>query len=950
MSFHSYAHSILWFTIKLASNSSAGGGSPTSFFNSNYLFMLPSGQQGKRFVNELTRLYQAFNQKSTLESVSIKAAMCLPLLVLQKPHAKSKTKDHIMCLKRRLDLWEEGDFSMLLMEGKMIQRRLNNTHRNMINNDARIARTFAKLMNSGKIRAATQLLSRKPVKGTYNLDDEINDRTVREILKEKHPNAKPANPDVLLQASSPNIPESLHYLIFEDISSDDIRQAALHTVGSAGPSGLDAMAWRRLCTSFGDSSNGLCEALASFAKRISTSYVDPSGLTAYTASRLIPLNKYPGIRPIRVGEVCRRIVGKVIMKYAKADIREAVGPLQLCGGFESGCEAAFHAMSKIYKDDDTEAMLFVDASNAFNQLNREATLINSQVVCPSLAPSIINTYRNSPKLYVDGESILSHEGTTQGDPLGLAIYAIGTKPLIERLMGIANQVWYADDSAAGAKLEKLKDWWDQLNHLGPLYGYLPNNLKTKLLVKSEYLSKAEDMFGHTGVQVCTDGGKYLGGAIGDNNFFRSFIQSKVEEWTEELETLINIAQTQPQAAYAAYTHGIVSKWNYVFRISDLNQSASDILQPLEHTIRSRLLPALTGQHQPNNLLREVFSLPPNLGGLGIANPTLTATQQHQASVHITRSMVENIQQQSRISQSDVMQAKADIRAKKRSHLKQQAEELLPKLPTQLQRCVKQGQEKGASLWLTVLPIQQHDYVLHKSDFKDAIALRYSLPLQRTPSHCKCGCIFSVEHALSCATGGYPSIRHNEVRDLTASMLKDICHDVCIEPHLQPLSGEVMSHRSAITDIGARLDISARGFWGGRFERSFFDVRVFNPSARSNRTSSMQSVYRKHEMEKKRCYEQRVLEVEHASFTPLVMSTTGGMGNMATTFYSRLASMLGEKRGIPYSKMVEWVRCKLSFALLRMSILCVRGSRSTTSHPTTQAIDVQIAEGRQYNNS
>ena len=109
--------------------------------------------------------------------------------------------------KRRLDLWDEGDFSMLLMEGKMIQRRLNNTHRNMINNDTRIARTFAKLMNSGKIQAATQLLSRKPVKGMYNLDDEINDRTVREILKEKHPNVKPAKPDVLLQAPPPNIPE-----------------------------------------------------------------------------------------------------------------------------------------------------------------------------------------------------------------------------------------------------------------------------------------------------------------------------------------------------------------------------------------------------------------------------------------------------------------------------------------------------------------------------------------------------------------------------------------------------------------------------------------------------------------------------------------------------------------------------------------------------------------------
>lgn len=215
------------------------------------------------------------------------------------------------------------------------------------------------------------------------------------------------------------------------------------------------MAWRRFCTAFGEASNGLCAALASFAKRITTSYVDPSCLSAYTASRLIPLDKSPGVCPIGVGEVCRRIVGKVIMKYAKTDLQQAVGPLQLCAGFESGCEAAIHAMSEIFGEEDTEAMIFVDASNAFNSLNREATLVNSLSVCPSLAPVIINTYRNCSSLFVGGETILSLEGTTQGDPLGLAIYAIGTQPLIKRLTGIARQVWFVDDSAAASSLDKV---------------------------------------------------------------------------------------------------------------------------------------------------------------------------------------------------------------------------------------------------------------------------------------------------------------------------------------------------------------------------------------------------------------------------------------------------------------------------------------------------------------
>ncbi len=115
----------------------------------------------------------------------------------------------------------------------------------------------------------------------------------------------------------------------------------------------------------------------------------------------------------------------------------------------------------------------------------------------------------------------------------------------------------------------------------------------------------------------------------------------------------------------------------------------------------------------------------------------------------------------------------------------------------------------------------------------------------------------------------------------------------------------MSHRTANTDDQSRLDIAVCGFWGGRFERAFFDVRVFNLSAQSNQQTSLTSTYRRHELEKKRQYEQRVCEVEHSPFTPLVLSSTGGMGKAATTFFKRLSSMLSEKRNVPYSTMIGW---------------------------------------------
>ena len=71
------------------------------------------------------------------------------------------------------------------------------------------------------------------------------------------------------------------------------------------------------------------------------------------------------------------------------------------------------------------------------------------------------------------------------------------------------------------------------------------------------------------------------------------------------------------------------------------------------------------------------------------------------------------------------------------------------------------------------------------------------------------------------------MRHNEIRDLTASLLSEVGHDVRVEPHLQPLSGETMRYRTANTDAEARSDISACGFWGSRFEKVYMDVWCVN---------------------------------------------------------------------------------------------------------------------------
>ena len=273
---------------------------------------------------------------------------------------------------------------------------------------------------------------------------------------------------------------------------------------------MDAAAWKRLCTSFKKASSDLCDSLASIARRICSGYVDPSGLSAFVACHLIALDKCPGVQPIGIGEMVRRITGKAIATIISDDIQAAAGPLQVCAGHLAGCEAAVHSMRQVFESPQSEAVILVDASNAFNSLNRQAALRNIHYLCPSLSKVLINTYREDIQLFIDGDTLFSQEGTTQGDPLAMGMYAIAVTPLIHQVEeSEVKQVWFTDDATAGGNLVNLKEWWEHIIQLGPNYGYHPNASKTWLIVKEGHLEEARAIFEGTGVAITTEGKRHL---------------------------------------------------------------------------------------------------------------------------------------------------------------------------------------------------------------------------------------------------------------------------------------------------------------------------------------------------------------------------------------------------------------------------------------------------------
>ena len=374
----------------------------------------------------LIPMFNAYAEGSALECVAMKAAMTMPTLLLQKPSSKSKAKEHTLHLESRLKLWLEGKLDDLVHEGRTIQRQLTRSLRKQQKSDDGTARIFSKLMMEGKVRAALRLVTQTngcgslPLNNIVNSNDPTSAQTVRDVLRQKHPPMQPLKKSTIITPDTPLVEP--HPVLFDEINTHVIQSTILKMDGAAGPSGLDAASWKRLCTSFKGASTDLCESIAATARQLCTCYVDPSGLSAFVACRLIALDKCPGVRPIGIGETVRRIIGQVIARVLSADIQAAAGPLQLCAGYKSGCESAVHAMRQMFESSETEAVIIVDAINAFNLLNQEAALRNIHHLCPPLSKILTNTYREDVQLFIDGETLLSQEGTTQGDPLAMAIY------------------------------------------------------------------------------------------------------------------------------------------------------------------------------------------------------------------------------------------------------------------------------------------------------------------------------------------------------------------------------------------------------------------------------------------------------------------------------------------------------------------------------------------------
>ena len=218
----------------------------------------------------------------------------------------------------------------------------------------------------------------------------------------------------------------------------------------------------------------------------------------------------------------------------------------------------------------------------------------------------------------------------------------------------------------------------------------------------------------------------------------------------------------------------------------------------------------------------------------------------------------------------------------------------------------------------MLPVAKHHFDLSAGEFRDALAMRYGRSLLSMPSVCDgCGELFTLGHALDCKKGGLVTQRHNEVRDALGDMAALAYRDVVREPIVRE-SDESRGINAVVADL------SIRGVWQPQ-TAALFDIRVVHTDSQSYVGRSVQAVLKSAELEKKRKYNQAAAD-RHASFTPFVLSVDGLLAREADLTLQRFADKLSRKWDKPYAEVMGWMRTRLSFAILRATNYCVRGSR------------------------
>ena len=460
--------------------------------------------------------------------------------------------------------------------------------------DAR-ARAFNEAVNAGYLAKATRILTRDSGGGLLALD-EIDVKTgkkVLEVMKDKHPRAAPVD------ANAPGIFEEYDFLpdqVKVTITPAQIRDAAERLQGSGGPDGVDAVECKRWILRHGLASAHLQAEMAQWANWLGNDKVAWARTRAFMAARSIPLDKEPGVRPVGVGCIFRRVIAKAFLEEARPQATSACGISNLCCGLAAGIEGAFNAAEKRLSefwekesgeagaaphgaqseggdeppehvdtspDDislsmedsspescaDPEAGCTIDADNGFNNQRRLVMLWTVRHLWPSGFNFVMNCYQNAAILVLrcakTGKCyfLALEEGVVQGDPISMICYGLSMVPLQQQLVEAVpglTQPWFADDSTMIGPASLIRKAADLLLEWGPHRGYHPQPAKCVVVGTEATRDAIQQHLGQLGSEFKL-GTRYVGGFLGDEALKEGWVREQVDGMVRGVKELAHAA-------------------------------------------------------------------------------------------------------------------------------------------------------------------------------------------------------------------------------------------------------------------------------------------------------------------------------------------------------------------------------------------------------------------------
>ncbi|KAK1411384.1 hypothetical protein QVD17_37932 [Tagetes erecta] len=670
----------------------------------------------------------------------------------------------------------------------------------------------------------------------------------------------------------------------------------------------------------------------------------PKVLAEFIASApLIPLLKQDnGIRPIAVGAIWRRLVSKVAMRKVGKEVAAYLGDFQFGVGVPNGAEAVLHSANRFlsaFHSDGSLAMLTVDFSNAFNEVDRTTLLREVSCRCPSIFPWVQFLYAQPARLYVGDTHIGASSGVQQGDPLGPLLFALVLHPLILSIQGACSlpfHAWYLDDGTIIGKAEEVARALDIIRSEGPSLGLRLNIRKTEIFWPScNGLKKAPGLF-PSDISRPVGGVKLLGGAVSrDAGFIQSLATKRALRAVELMKRLPDLRDPQSELLLLRSCMGVAK---LVFGLRTCQpQHVKEAVSVFDAGLRGAVedIVVCGGPHF-GDLQWRLVSFPMRCGGLGIFSAEDVSTfafvasraQSWKLQNHILRSAgVVGVDPDYSLALGSIgttlpdldiggftdketapkkpQQTLANALYSKHAHDMEERFNMTPRQRAVL-ACLKGAHAQD---FLTVVPIEGLGQRMSAIEYKAILKYRLMIPLFPSDEPCpicKKTCLDSFgEHALHCKELPGFKYRHDWVRDVLYDVLRRAGISAKKEAPVNFLT-DPREGRSTLRPA----DVLVFGWAGGK--HACVDLTRVSPlvGLRDSGFVPRQAVLRA-ESKKVAKHETACLENQHV-FIPFAFDTFGSLAPEAVRFLERVQKVVHSDSQSPRNQ--GFVFSRIGFAI------------------------------------